>query len=196
MPDLEKDLRLAQGGDQQAFARLIDAHTIRLLLYIRRRAGTALRADFDAEDIFQQVVAKAWFLLSSFEQRHELSFHRWLIALADASVGDRVRYLGAKGREDVRHLESAGPSGTGAKLSVDPATSITSLVARREEADKVDRALKGLGPEDRHLLELHLLEGRSLSELATALKISKTTAWERLRTLLPTLRKLVESRRG
>jgi RNA polymerase sigma factor (sigma-70 family) len=147
-----------------------------------------LNADCDAEDILQTVLARGWTLLPGFEVRDGMGdFYRWLARMAENVVGDRVRYLAAKGRGDVRHLESE-PAGANGREPFDTATSIGSLAARREEVDALERALSALDPHLRESVTLHYLEGLSLSEVATRIGMSKNAAWKRLRAALQDLR--------
>jgi RNA polymerase sigma factor (sigma-70 family) len=114
-------------------------------------------------------------------------FYSWLVRMAENVVGDRVRYLAAKGRDGVRHIESE-PAGANAREPFDTRTSIASLAARREEVDAMERALSELDPDLRESVMLHYLEGLSLSEAASRTGISKNAAWKRLRSGLQALR--------
>jgi RNA polymerase sigma factor (sigma-70 family) len=147
-----------------------------------------LRADWDDEDVFQTVLARAWMLLPGFELHDGTGdFYRWVARMAENVVGDRVRYLAAKGRGGVGHLESE-PAGSNGREPFDTRTSIRSLAARREEVDLMERVLSQLDPKLRESVTLHYLEGLSLSEVANRIGMSKNAAWKRLRAALQALR--------
>ncbi|MCR9247674.1 MAG: sigma-70 family RNA polymerase sigma factor [bacterium] len=179
----DRDLAAAQAGDPQAFARLVTPYRARLIALITRHGRDVLLADSDAEDLAQQVLQTAWHRLPAFEDRGEDSVLRWLATIARHAIHDRVRYLGAKGR---RRARSATPSEFGHVAAHE--TSIPGRVHRRLEAERLQRALAELGPHQRDVVELHLLEARSLGDIAAELGISKNAAWERLRRGLLRLR--------
>jgi RNA polymerase sigma-70 factor, ECF subfamily len=184
-PDL---IGLAVAGNPAAYEELIGRVSVRLLLHIRRLGGQRLKADCDAEDILQTVLARAWLLLPEFEVREGSGdFYRWLARMAENVIGDRVRYLAAKGRGGVRHLESESAGASG-REPFDTVTSIASLAARREEVDALERAVSELEPRLRESVTLHYLEGLSLSEVASQVGMSKNAAWKRLRAALQELR--------
>ena len=147
-----------------------------------------LRADWDGEDALQTVLATAWRCLPQFEYRGPRSVQRWLVALTDGAIQDRVKYLAAKGRGAVRHVESvAGPTGRPPEVW-DPATSISRAAGRREDTDRVSAALAQLPQTDRDVVERHLLEAQSLGEISAELGHSKTVVWRALHRGLAALR--------
>lgn len=177
-------------SDQAEFADLLGRHTVRLVLFIRRVAGRALRADYDEEDVFQTVACLAWQKLPEFEDRGPGSFYRWLATLARHAISNRTRYLQAKGRGQVRHMESdLGPKG--GREPLDPETSVSTLAERREAIERMHGVLIALSREHREVLELHLLEGLSFSQISTELGITKSTAWGRLEQGLARIKRLV-----
>lgn len=185
MTELEL-VQLARSGDHEAFARLVDPLSVRLCLLIRRLGNGVLGPDQDAEDLLQVVLARAWNLLPSFEQRGVGSFHGWLVSLARGALSDRRKYLDAKGRGTVRHLESSAGQATAAPAHL--TTSISRAVSRREQAARAAAALAALPGQYREVVEPHLLEARSLRDIAAGLGITANAAWERLHRGLDVLR--------
>ncbi|MFO0982638.1 MAG: sigma-70 family RNA polymerase sigma factor [Planctomycetota bacterium] len=185
-------VELSEAGDHAAFQQLLARYGWRLAMLINRRGGRALRADCDAEDIFQQAVAHAWQLLPSYRDQGAGSFYRWLSKITLNTIHDRLRYLDAKGRGDVRHFESfADTTGSHARQPIDPTMTAASAAASREWAGKLAHAFERLEADVRSVVELHFFEGMSFSEIATALGIGKTTAFERLAEGVSRLRSLV-----
>ena len=180
-------MRLAAARDADAFADLLDPLGTRLLLLIRKRAGGLVGPDCDPEDILQNTLARAWMLLPTFEYLGPAAFYGWLARIAERSVSDRLKYLQAKGRRGVHHIESdPGWRNGGAPAAL--TTSVATRASRREQHERLGEAIGGLAPELRDVVERRLLVGESLAEVATALGISKTTAWNRLQEALGRLR--------
>jgi RNA polymerase sigma factor (sigma-70 family) len=176
-PDL---LDAARRGDADAFARLIEPLTVRLALLIRRVGGHALGADQDDEDLLQVVLTRAWQLLPAFQPQGEGSFHRWLVALARGAVADRRKYVEAKGRGTVRHLESTLQGAARPALPRELSSSISRIASHREEGARAAAALAALPDRYREVVETHLLEARSLREIGAQLGLTANAVWERL----------------
>jgi RNA polymerase sigma-70 factor (ECF subfamily) len=180
----------AIGGDQAAYAELLSRDTVRLVAFIRKSGGRALRADFDADDVFQNVASTAWLNLPRFEDRGPGSFYRWLVTIAKHAIQDRWKYLDAKGRGGVHSMDNA-PTNSGAREPIDTRTSISVLASRREGVASLERALDALDADERQVIDLQLLQAKSLAEIATELGIAKSTAWERLNQAMSKLKRSV-----
>jgi RNA polymerase sigma-70 factor (ECF subfamily) len=76
VPPEETDLIAATGGDEAAFARLIEPRRRELRAHCYRMCGSL----DDAEDLLQETFIRAWKGLASFEQRS--SFRTWLYKVA------------------------------------------------------------------------------------------------------------------
>ena len=182
----------AREGDEVAFQTLVARNEGRLFLLVRCKGGRALRADCDVEDLCQEALLTAWRLLPEFEHRGPGSFFRWLSRVATNAINDRLRYLDAKGRNDVRHIESgATSSGGNPRGPLDPNPTAGSLAATREWATRVFAALRELEPELGAVVQLHVVEGLSMAEIAAAQRIGKTTVFDRLARGLAGLRDLL-----
>lgn len=172
-------------GDDLAFAELADRHGLRLRLFIRGLAPRALGGDLDEEDLVQLVIFRAWQLKESFVPQGPGSFHGWLIALARNVVGDRIRYLGGKGRKKGREAVNAASLASAIPESI---TSVASRAARGEEADRLGRRMAELSPEQRELVQLYYVEGLSLAQVAERCGRARSSVWDELKTALGALR--------
>lgn len=167
-----------------SFQRTVEPHLGRLLLLARRRAAPVVGPDCDAEDVLQTALTTAWRLFPEFEDRGPEATFGWLAALLEGAVADRAKYRAAKGRGDVRHLESAHGAPPPAAIG----TSITRLAARREARVRIEQALVGLEPGQRDVVWRHLVEGQTLADIARQDGVTKNAVWERLRRGLARLR--------
>lgn len=187
----EEHAKRAAARDGTAFDALVAPHLGALWIVARRRTRSLPASDVDPDDLVQIALGRAWELLPELEWRGDRPFLAWLVALVDAAAADRLRYLAAKGRGAVRHRESfAGENEPfrGAKTS-----SLWRSAARREERDRLVKALDVLTPEQREVVERHVFEAQSLGETAAALGIAKNAVWERLRRGLARLRGALEA---
>ncbi len=174
-----------RNGDEGAFSTLVMQRSLRMRVIIRQLAGSAARADCDEEDLFQLVIFRAWQLRDAFVDQGPGSFHRWMVALARNIVGDRLRYLNAKGRNGGARFVSAASI---ASAIPDSITSITSRSARNEDAKRLEEVLIQLDPSTRELIQLYYLEGLYLSQVAKRSNRPRSSIWEDLKKALGLLR--------
>jgi RNA polymerase sigma-70 factor (ECF subfamily) len=178
----------AAAGDAQAFADLLDPLVARLRLFLRFRGRDVLGADCDEDDLLQQALAHAWRLMPELDYRGPAPFYRWLVALAEGVVRDRLKYVRAKGRDAVRHVES-----NPARLEpAAEATSVAGRAARAEAHQRLAAALAALDEPSHALVRRHLLDGATLAELAAELGVTKNAVWERVQRALARLRDVLE----
>lgn len=186
-------------GDSAALTGLLHEFTPRLLLFIRRIGGQAIRADVDAEDLLQETLCRVHHHLPEFQHRGPGSFYRWIAAIARHVVQNRLDYLRRKGRGDIRHIESAGVAESASARSPEastPATSPSGYAVRHEEVDRLHLALAVLPPPLREVIELRMLEGLSFAETAAKLGIPKATVFDRFRSGMALLGKMLDARRS
>jgi len=180
-----EDFAAAATGDPAAFARLVDPFVASIASQVRRVGRGLLRADADAEDLVQRVLAIAWRQLPSCEFNGARAFRGWLLQLTRNVVRDRVKYLRAKGRSRVGH------SAKQVEDVVAEMTSVPGRVVRKERQRQLRDALAELPDAQRSVVEQHLLGEKTLAQIAQALGISKNAVWERLQRGLLRLRDLL-----
>ncbi len=143
------DVRLAQTGDRDAYARLVGRYTRRVHDLARRM----LRDPHEAEDVVQHAFWNAWRALDRFDP--ERPFRNWLLRIASnlcrnrlASRGRRPELRARGGEAPVPEREAPGPP-----LPSSPPPSL------RE-------AIEALPEKYRLPILLHYLQGLPLDEIA------------------------------
>ena len=165
------------------FATLLERQRPDVLRFIERRAGGALIRMESAEDLTQDVCARAVRHSATFELRDEPSFRAWLFEIARNHLQDRRDYWSALKRASTSVLRLASDAAEGSLTEVrDLASSVTgpsSFASRREQIAVAARALALLLPRDRELIQAFAM-GHSASRHAAALG-QKTAAVESAR---------------
>ena len=159
-------VRSAQGGNLEAFDRLVELHGPRLYGFARRMVGSAQ----EAEDLAQEAFVRAFKSLRQFRQ--EASFSTWLHRLA---LNLCLDHLKRKKRPPVSletiAREDPAPSPEGNPVAA----------AERRERQEIIRGAIGTLPEaHRAVIVLYDLQGLSYEECAQVLKTSVGTVKSRL----------------
>lgn len=157
----------AKSGERDAYERLFALAADRLLLFIRLRLGAGLREKLDSMDVLQETFLEAHRGLAGFDAGEDGAFARWLCRVAENRIrgladhhGARKRTPPAEGRSVSEVLASqAGPS---------------TLAARKETRDRLERALGQLEPDEQQALLWRYFEDRGLEEIAERLGRSPT----------------------
>lgn len=164
-------------GDRDAFQALYQLFYPRLFAFVLR---VTRRVEL-VEEVIQETMLVVWRKAATFDGRSRPS--TWVMGIAYRCA---LKALRRDSRQEV-----APPS-----LAVAPAREETpeSLVARRERAGLLGRALTQLSPEQRAVVELAFVHGCSYPEVASALGCPVNTvktrmfhARRRLREILPQL---------
>lgn len=158
-PDEAQLLARARGGDEQAFAQLVEMHSERVYRALRR---FGLDAD-EAGEVGQEVFLRAWRGLDRFEGRSQLS--TWLYRIAFNEAQRRLSR-----RRPAAAAPPADPDGLDpiALIPDSPEHEPDALALERELGEAVDAALSQLPPELRAAVILRDLEGLSTNEAAAA----------------------------
>jgi RNA polymerase sigma-70 factor (ECF subfamily) len=147
-------------GRSDAFGELVAPH----LRSLTRFATIRLRNESEAEDVVQQAVLRAYCALGQF--RREASFKTWLSRIAFNEV---VHMRRGKAATNVRPLLE-----THADRLADPCRLPDMQIQRRQEMERLHRALLGLPEKYRVVVQLRDLQ--ELSIVATARSLSLTVA--------------------
>ena len=167
----------AQGGDQARFCALYERVAPAIYGWARIRLPAGLRAVVGPEDIVQEVWLRAIGSLQEFDSERG-PFRRWVFGIA-RNVWLRAmrssRANAARGYRDGGYDLGAVP---------DSATAVSRRASRKEGVHELIAACGSLSPEDRELLLLRGLEGRTHDEVALELGVGVDAVrkrWQRLR---------------
>jgi RNA polymerase sigma-70 factor, ECF subfamily len=165
-------VRRVQQGDQLAFREVVERYQTKVHSIIYG----ILRNRNDAEDIAQQVFAKVYFSIRSFDSRSSLL--TWIYKITVNECYDYLRkrrvrkliYESDFSEEDATRLARSN-------AAVDSRPTVESDLAGR---DYVVKLLSRISAEDRSLLMLKEVEGHSVEELAKMTGMNQNTIKVRL----------------
>ncbi len=165
---------LAKGGDNSAQDRLCRAYGERVRRIVRLRMGTELRSKLESMDLVQDVLMCALRDLGDFTYRHEGDFLRWLSRIAENRLRDNLDKLHTDKRDIRREIRLDDRERTTGGVFVRTAgpidtTTPSVIMSRKEELDKLEKAIDELKPEYREVIVLKRIEGLSYKEIGERL---------------------------
>lgn len=143
--------------------------------------GSELRSKLESMDLVQDVLMGALRDLEGFTYTSEGDFLRWLGKIAENRIRDNLDKLHA-GKRDMRKEislnDDASRSRDARARTLEPARNTTpSLVlSRRDELDKLEKAIDTLKPEYRNVIVLAKIDGLSYQEIGDKLGKSADAA--------------------
>jgi RNA polymerase sigma-70 factor (ECF subfamily) len=160
-------VRRAQEGDQTAFREIVERYQSKVFSIIHG----IVRQRNDVEDIAQQVFAKVYFSLRSFDFRSSLV--TWIYKITVNECFDYLRkkkvrklvYESDLSEDEVRRVENSEPA-------MDRQPGADTTLARR---DYVLKLLSRVSEEERSLLMQKEVEGHSVEELAQMTGMNENT---------------------
>lgn len=167
-------VRRAKVGDKSALEQLYKVYGERVHRIMRLRMGKELRSRLQSMDLVQDALICAFRDLKDFSYKNEGDFMRWVSKIAENRLRDNLDKLHADKR-DVRKevpLNSGGESTQDSFIaSRGPVDSTTPslIMSRREELDKLEKAMDKLKPEYREVITLTKMEGLTYKEAADRL---------------------------
>lgn len=163
-------------GNTRAFASIMERYAPKVFAMA---AGMTGNPD-DAADITQEIFTKVFTSLSSFKGNS--SFSTWLFRISYNMTLSRVRKTA---RPDSATGDDRFWSGIADSAADDGGD--------EEEitADMLHEALDRLAPDERTLISLFYLEGKSLAEIAFIMSLSETNAKTRLFRIRKKLKKII-----
>jgi RNA polymerase sigma-70 factor, ECF subfamily len=160
-------VRRAQSGDESAFREIVERYQSKVFSIIHG----IIRQRNDIEDIAQQVFSKVYFSLRNFDFRSSLI--TWIYKITVNECFDYLRkkkvrklvYESDLSEDEARRVENTEPA-------VDRQVPVDQNLARR---DYVVKLLTRVSEEERTLLMLKEVEGRSVEELAEMTGMNENT---------------------
>ncbi|MEL7060217.1 MAG: sigma-70 family RNA polymerase sigma factor [Acidobacteriota bacterium] len=165
----------AQTGERAALAGLHRSYDRRLRGYLR----SLLQSPADAEDVLQDVWVQVLRKIATLDD--PAAFRSWIFAIARNRAWSRLRR-----RRDLA-LEEAFEGDDAPRSEVD----LDAFEPLDLTADRVQRALAGLGPSHREVVVLRHFEGARYDEIAAVVGCSPGTVRSRLHYARRTLRRLL-----
>ena len=165
----------AQGGDQEAYRRLLEEITP----YVRSLAAKAHRDPSDLEDSIQDVLLTVHAVRHTYDPTRP--FGPWLVAIANRRITDRLRRQGRSGaRETPLTEEHVTFASSEANYNYDAASSANALRNAIERLPRGQRdALRLLKLQEMSLKEAAEVSGMSVA----ALKVATHRAMKNLRNI-------------
>ena len=172
---------LAKRGDRSALDQLCVVYGERVRRVIRLRMGKELRSKLESMDMVQDVLMCALRDLGDFTYISEGDFLRWLWTIAENRIRDNLDKLHADKRDIRKEIpldDHASNSRNDRARIFEPARNTTpSLVlSRREELDKLEKAIDKLKPEYRKVIVLAKIDELSYEEIGDKLGKSADAA--------------------
>ncbi|HEX4141483.1 MAG TPA: RNA polymerase sigma factor [Candidatus Methylacidiphilales bacterium] len=181
--DVDDSLRRWRDGSEAAAEEIIQ----HLYPVISKIVRTHLPRRDDERDLIQEILMKTFAKLHQYKGDAPLS--HWVSRLALTTCLDRLR--AQKIRPEVRHSDLTPDevdAFNAAWLTGSSPDSSKAIAAR----DLVDRILSNLSPEDRSLVLMVDLEGRSLQEISEATGWTVSKIKMRLFRIRPQLRQMIQ----
>lgn len=175
----------AQQGDEDAFAKLLDAHQGKVYGLTLRLTGSPE----DAMELTQETFFNAWRGLPSFHQNSK--FSTWLYRLATNATIDFLRREKRRRNLPVSSLSIEEDDDQRILDIPDHRFTPQDEAERQELKEAVHRGLSKLSDEHRQVLVLRELNGLSYGEIAQVLDIEEGTVKSRISRARLALRKIL-----
>jgi RNA polymerase sigma-70 factor (ECF subfamily) len=167
-------ITMAQKGDQSALNHLYRVYSERVRWLVRFRISKELRSKLESMDIVQDTLINALHGLDGFTYKNEGDFVRWLTKIAENELRGNLRKLHADKR-DIRKVvrfrydrtTTEGRYG-GKPIPVD-ATTPSVIMSKKEDLDKLEKAIDHLKPDYKEVIVLAKIDGLSYKEIADKL---------------------------
>ena len=165
---------LAKEGNDSALEQLCRVYGERVRRIIRLRMGGELRSKLDSMDLVQDALLSALGGLGDFTYKNEGDFLRWLSKITQNALRDNLDKLYTDKR-DIRkevRLENYEPT-TGSGFVGTPgaieANTPSVIMSKKEDLDKLEKAIDELKPDYREVIVLSKIDGLSYKEIGDRL---------------------------
>ncbi len=154
--------------DEEAYRDLFQRYYPRVFAFVNRRLGNPDLAEEAVSDVFFEV----WRGAATFQGRSRVS--TWILGIATFKCREAIRAKGRLKRSSVvaTPMESLAAVADGADLE--------SRVLARDELRWAKHRIDELPEEQRKVVELSIVDGRSTEDIARRLRVSSGTVKSRL----------------
>jgi RNA polymerase sigma-70 factor (ECF subfamily) len=165
---------MAKEGDKSALNDLYRVYAERVRWMVRFRMSKELRSKLESMDLVQDTLIHALSGLDDFTYKNEGDFVRWLSKIAENELRGSLKKLHADKR-DIRkevRLDNYKPTAGGGFVGTAgpiEATTPSVIMSRKEDLDKLEKAIDELKPEYREAIVLTKIDGLSYKEIADRL---------------------------
>ncbi len=165
---------LAKEGDKSALNHLYRVYAERVRWMVRFRMSKELRSKLESMDLVQDALIHALSGLDDFTYKNEGDFVRWLSKIAENELRGNLKKLHADKRDirkEVRLDNYGSTTGGGFVKTPGPinATTPSVIMSRKEDLEKLEKAIDELKPEYREVIVLTKIEGLSYEEIGVRL---------------------------
>ena len=162
---------MAQNGDESALDRLCKVYNERVLRIIRMRMGPELRTKMQSMDLVQDAFISALRSLENFTYQNEGDFLRWVSKIAENRIRDNFDKIHANKRDVRKEI----PLNNNSSITQDTFVGISGpvdnttpslIMSKREDLNRLEKAMEKLKPEHREVITLTKIEGLTYKEAA------------------------------
>ncbi|MES7103631.1 sigma-70 family RNA polymerase sigma factor [Cutibacterium acnes] len=172
------DIRAAQDGDADAYARIVKSWGGRLLRFCRNN----LPATIDAEDVVQDVLLTAWQKLPGLDDRSR--FRAWMYTIARNRCREVTRTAGRRATDPVSPEEVA--------VKIDSRQDPARAHARDAAMVALRKSVAGLPDSQRRIWVMAQIDGLGYAEIADIEELPLSTVRGRLARARATIAKEME----